>query len=221
MAVERLTRALWRDEPAADPMLSDGPHGGAEGNSRLTAATGAVLFVVIAVEGVTLLQLRQLVSVHVFVGVLLVPLVLLKTATTGYRFGHYYTGDRAYTRKGAPPLILRVTGPLVVLSTLLLFGTGLALLPLGRVGGHDLRGIHQKAFIVWIALMGVHVVGHLQETVRLSAADWRRRGGAPPVDGARARAVALGVTLMVGLVLAIVSLGWVGDWSSVARFGHG
>ena len=33
--------------------------------------------------------MHQLISWHVFLGMLLVPLVLLKTASTMYRFGHY------------------------------------------------------------------------------------------------------------------------------------
>ena len=61
--------------------------GSAEGNERLTAATAAVLVVLLAVEGVTILFLRPLLSVHVFVGMLLVPPVALKLGSTAYRFG--------------------------------------------------------------------------------------------------------------------------------------
>src|SRR5271166_6534802 len=109
-----------------------GGGGGVAGNSRLTATTGAVLFVIVAVEGATLLQIHQLITVHVFVGMLLVPLVLLKVASTGYRFTRYYTGAPAYTRKGPPHPILRGDAPLVVLATLALLGTGIALIALGR-----------------------------------------------------------------------------------------
>ena len=66
-----------------------GPGGGVEGNERLTGLAGAALFVILAAEGLTLLQMHQLISWHVFLGMLLVPLVLLKTASTMYRFGHY------------------------------------------------------------------------------------------------------------------------------------
>ena len=64
--------------------------GGPEGNRRLTATTGAVLLVLLAAEGATLIAIRPLLSVHIFLGVLLIPPVALKLASTGYRFARYY-----------------------------------------------------------------------------------------------------------------------------------
>src|ERR1700732_2072603 len=51
---------------------------GAAGNARLTAANAAVLLVLLAAEGVTILRVHQLLSPHVFIGVGLIPPVLLK-----------------------------------------------------------------------------------------------------------------------------------------------
>jgi hypothetical protein len=214
-----------RPSRVADPSLAAGPGGGAEGNSRLTGGAGAALFVILAVEGVTLLQIHQLITLHVFLGLLLVPLVLLKTATTGYRFARYYIGDHTYSKKGPPPLVLRVTGPLVVLSSLLLLGTGLLLIALGRNVGHQYLWLHQATFFVWAALIAVHVLGHLQETVTLTTADWRERPGRGAVEhrvaGARARLSLLVVTLAVGLVLGTASISWVGAWHHFHHLGHG
>jgi len=64
--------------------------GGTDGNERLTATTAVVLIVLLAVEGATLLALRLLLPVHVFVGMLLIPPIALKMASTGYRFMRYY-----------------------------------------------------------------------------------------------------------------------------------
>ena len=116
-----------------DPSAS-GDAVGPVGNALLTGTTGAALVVVLAVEGVTLLQIHQLISWHVFVGMVLVPLVLLKTASTMYRFGHYYRGDPPYAEKGPPHPLLRVTGPLLVVSTLALLGTGVRGASLGTCG---------------------------------------------------------------------------------------
>ena len=69
----------------------------------------------------TIPQLRQFVSVHLFVGMLLIGPVALKMASTGYRFLRYYTGNVAYRRKGPPELVLRLIGPIVVLSTVAVF----------------------------------------------------------------------------------------------------
>jgi hypothetical protein len=198
---------------------------GVEGNARLTGVTGVALFLIIAIEGVTVLQIKQLISVHVFIGMLLVPLVLLKTGTTGYRATRYYFGEPGYTDKGAPHSILRITGPLLVLSSLALLGTGIALVALGRSVGHQYLVLHQVTFIIWIALLGIHLLGHYRETLTLAGADWQERdyrGEAEHrVAGARARLSLLVVTIAVGLVLGIASLSWVGTWHHFVHFGNG
>jgi hypothetical protein len=220
-------RLVTAERPMAQPDASApvGSGGGVEGNARLTGGAGAALFVILAVEGVTILQIKQLISVHVFVGMLLVPLVLLKTATTSYRAGHYYRGDPSYRRKGPPLPILRFTGPLVVLSSLALLGTGIALIALGRNVGHQYLWLHQATFFVWAALIVVHVLGHLRETATLTAADWQERNWSGAAEhrlaGARARLSLLVVTLAVGTVLGIASLAWIGTWHHIGHFGRG
>ena len=90
---------------------------GVEGNARLTGSVAAVLLVLLAVEGVTIVEVGTLLRVHVFVGMLLVPPVLLKSASTSYRLFRYYTGSAPYVRRGPPPLLLRLLGPAVVVLT--------------------------------------------------------------------------------------------------------
>jgi hypothetical protein len=140
--------------------------GGTEGNERLTVQTGAVLLLGLAVLGVTIVRIGQLTWLHLFLGLLLVGPVLLKMASTGYRFTRYYTGDPAYVRKGPPPLPLRVLGPLVVLSTLAVFATGVVLLLLGPSSRSTWLLLHKVAFFVWLAAMALHVLGHLPELRR-------------------------------------------------------
>jgi hypothetical protein len=220
-------RLVTAERPTTPPDPSEpmGPGGGVEGNARLTGGAGAALFVILAVEAVTVLQIKQLISVHVFVGMLLVPLVLLKTGTTGYRFAHYYAGDPSYRRKGPPHPILRFTGPLLVLFSLVLLGSGIALIALGRNVGHQYLWLHQATFFVWAALIVIHTLGHLRETATLTAADWQERNLSGAVEhrvaGARARLSLLVVTLAVGTVLAIASLAWIGTWHHIGHFGHG
>src|SRR6476660_5162940 len=108
--------------------------GGTEGNARLTGLTGLVLLVLLAVEGVSILAIRPLLSVHVFVGLLLIPPVALKLAATGYRLMRYYTRAAGYVRQGPPLLLMRMlVAPGLVAATLVVFATGVALL----VGGPD------------------------------------------------------------------------------------
>src|SRR5206468_2516773 len=56
---------------------------GVAANARLTASNAAVLLVLLAAEGVTILRVRALLTPHVFIGMVLVPPVLLKVASTG------------------------------------------------------------------------------------------------------------------------------------------
>ena len=110
--------------------------GGSAGNEQLTAVVAGVLLLLFAIEGATLLRLESLLTVHAFVGMLLIPVVALKLASTGWRMLRYYGRSDEYVRLGPPPLLLRtLVAPVLVLSTLVLFATGVALLVLGQTEG--------------------------------------------------------------------------------------
>jgi hypothetical protein len=192
-------------QAAARPLVRTG---GSEGNRRLTAATAAILLVLLAAEGVTLLAIRPLVSAHVFIGMLLVPLVGLKLASTGYRVARYYTGHRTYRAEGPPHPLLRLLGPVVVLSTVALFGSGVTLVVLGPQGGIVL-GLHKASFVVWVAAMSAHVLAHLFRVPRLAAADWRREEA---LAGSSLRRWLLAGSLVAGLVLAVATVHLAGPW---------
>ncbi len=100
---------------------------GVVGNERLTALTGTVLLAGFAVEGLTVLAIHRLLTLHFFLGMLLIGPVLLKIGTTGYRFVRYYTGAAPYVRKGPPAPLMRLLGPFVILTSLAVLGTGVLL----------------------------------------------------------------------------------------------
>jgi len=183
-----------------------------EGNARLTGSLGAILFVLLAVEGVTILSVRSLLSIHAFVGVLVGAFALAKLGSVGYRFARYYAGDPEYSRKGPPHPILRLAGPFVVVLTVALVGTGVASLAAGRDVGW-LRDLHRVSFVLWFAAMTVHVVGHLLDTPRLAAADYVGEEH-DAVPSRRLRLTALVVTLVTGVVLgvAVLGSGWLDGW---------
>ena len=182
--------------------------GGSEGNRRLTGAAAAVLLVLLAAEGATLIAIRPLVSAHVFLGMLLLPLVGLKLASTGYRFVRYYTGHRAYRGDGPPHPLLRLLGPVVVLATVALFASGVALVVLGPQGGAVL-GLHKASFVVWLAAMSAHVLAHVLRVPRLAAADWRED---EPLPGSSLRRWLLAGSLVAGLILAVATVHLAGPW---------
>jgi hypothetical protein len=119
-----------------------------DGNERLTSSAGLVLLVLLLVETLTTLALRTYLNVHVFLGLLLLPPVALKLATTGWRFARYYLRSKPYLRAGPPRMLLRMLAPLLVASTLALFGTGVAMIVVGHRGG-QLRTLHTFSFIAW------------------------------------------------------------------------
>lgn len=175
-----------------DAHPAETPAPGVEGNRRLTAALGAVLLVLLAVEGGTIPFLGQLEVVHVVVGLVLIPIVLLKLGTTFYRFARYYTADRDYRRAGPPHPVMRVAGPFVVVTTVALFASGVVLAIVGR-HSHTVYTIHKASFIAWFVAMTVHVLGHVWSTPSVAARDW---SAAQRMPGSRVRQLTLvGITL--------------------------
>src|SRR5579864_2677860 len=99
-----------------------------DGNERLTAIVGLAVIVLTVIELATLLLgLHQFLSLHVFVGLVLIPPIVLKLGSTGWRFTRYYTGIAAYRAKGTPQFAMRLLAPLLVAATVFLFGSGVAM----------------------------------------------------------------------------------------------
>jgi hypothetical protein len=208
-------RFVHIDQRPASPVVprrtarSADAKGGTEGNSRLTGATAVVLLVLLAVEGLTLLSLQTFLSWHIFIGMLLVPIVGLKLASTGYRFVRYYAGHDDYLRIGPPPILLRLLGPIVVVSTVALFATGVTLAAIGPGRGLVL-GLHKASFIIWLAAMSLHVLAHFFRLPGLVAPDVR---GGQGVGGSRLRLAAVSAAIVAGAIVAVASLPLIAPWT--------
>jgi hypothetical protein len=186
--------------------------GGTAGNELLTTATGAALVVLLAVLGVTILRVGQLLWLHLFLGMLLIGPLALKLASTGYRFVRYYSGNDAYRRKGPPALLPRVLGPGVVLSTVIVFATGVALLFAGPSSRGELLPIHKITFFVWLAFIGLHVLLHLPSILPALRSDYGRGRLTSDVTGRSGRMLALGGALVAGAVLAVLVIPEFAAW---------
>jgi len=209
-----LTR-LW-GKPSATQ--DDGAEG-ADGNARLTGAVGLVLLVVLFVEGITILEVRQLITLHIFVGLLLIPPTALKLGSTVYRFIRYYRHSPSYRRHGPPPPLLRWTAPLLVIFTGAVLLTGVALLVLGPERPRLVLGAHKASFVIWFALMSLHVLGHLKDAIVLSRRDWWRRAdrtrpGRETPRGKGQRGGLVLVSLVAGFALALALLPAAKPWTS-------
>jgi hypothetical protein len=190
--------------------------GGVAGNERLTALTGVVLLVGFAIEGVTILRIGRLLTLHVFLGLLLIGPVVLKICSTVYRIARYYTHAGPYVRRGPPPLPLRLLGPFVIATSLAVLGTGVMLAVAGPGNGPWLF-LHKASFILWIGFMAIHVLAHLVRLPRiLLSRDGGRRLRLP---GGAARWLLVAASLACGLVIALLAVHLAGPWEAL-RFRH-
>jgi hypothetical protein len=215
--------------------------GGTEGNERLTVVTGALLIVLLAALGVTIVFIGQLIWEHLFLGLLLIGPVALKLASTGYRFVRYYTADPPYRRKGPPAPALRMLGPVLVGLTVIVFATGVALLVIGP--GSSSRDalvlLHKASFILWIVVTAIHVLAHLPELVRFNRVSRQARteisalraqipgfGGPadPPlterIPGGGGRWASILAAMVLGLALAGAFIPQFGTWTAPNAVHH-
>lgn len=224
--VDALVATAIGEAHRSDPI---GPRtGGPAGNARLTAWLGVSLLLLFLAEGFTLISMHQLINVHVLVGGVLIPLTVAKTATTGWRIVRYYLGSREYAEAGPPPLLLRILGPLVILTAVAVLGTGLALIAVGTdasfqpmfgVAGFQVAPLtlHQAAFIAWLAITALHVLARTVPAVKLMSGRLDRG----PIPGMAMRGVALlvaaGISVGCGVAVLHYSGAWTHQWAQSDR----
>ncbi len=85
---------------------------------------------------------------------------------------------------------MRLTAPIVVVSTVVVFATGVVLMIVGPGDREPSLLLHKASFVVWLGFTAVHVLGHLPELIRsLRAAgpdgELRDRRPVPPAAGSR------------------------------------
>jgi hypothetical protein len=216
---------LGVEERPATPVRTRLLGGGTDGNERLTSLVAAVLLVLLAVLGATIVRIGPLLSVHMFVGMLLIGPLAAKLASTGYRFVRYYTHDAAYVRKGPPPIALRLLAPVVVASTIVVFASGVVLLLAGPSSRDTWFPIHKLSFFAWLAVTAIHVLVHLPAVARSLSAEYRAAGvGAARfgggLNGQVGRGLSLAGAVVLGSVLAVLAIGQFSPWLSSQQLHH-
>jgi hypothetical protein len=143
-----------------------------ERNKRLTATSATVLFVLIIAELVITANLVELISYHIFVGILIAGPLVVKMCSTGYRFFRYYTKSPDFVKAGPPNILLRLLAPFLVFITVLVMISGFGLL----VSGHAHEGlflkIHAVSVALWLPLLTVHIYAYIRKAAGLIANDW-------------------------------------------------
>jgi len=170
-------------------------------NERLTALTGGVLFVLLGLIGITVLSVKSLLPQHFLLGFVLIPPLALKMASTGYRFARYYLGDPAYRQAGPPRLFLRLLAPVVVITTVGLFITGLELWAFGLRFGSIWVAAHKAMFVVWLPVTAVHILAYSNKTTEAVGQEF----SSPVANAFTRRSLVVG-SLVAGAVLAAASL---------------
>jgi hypothetical protein len=208
-ATARHARSLGATGAARDSVTSGrsglrSRSGGTEGNEILTSAAAAVLTLLLVAEGITIVHMQGLLSAHMFIGLVLIPPVLLKLGSTGYRMLSYYAGSRSYRRKGPPALPLRLIAPVLAGSIIAVLASGVLLLAAGHKSS-GLLTVHKASFIVFGGALAVHFLAYLPRVAHSLRTDWRaaRRRAVPGV-GARAMLVAGAVGGGAALALALL-----------------
>ena len=198
------------DEAGGRPSTR-GADPGVVGNERLTAVAGAALVVPIAVEIATMPALRALMAAHIYIGVLIVGPLAVKLGSTGWRFLRYYIGTPAFVRRGPPAFGLRLLAPLLVATTVVLFGSGLGLLITGPARPGIFLGLHALSAVIWFPMIAIHVVAYIWRVPRLVADDWRRH----PATAAVGRGLRIGVNIgasLAGAGAAILAIPAATTW---------
>jgi hypothetical protein len=171
-----------------------------ERNRRMTTETGLLLVPLLLLAGATGLATHGgQPLLHLAVGLILVPPLVLKLATAGYRFARYHLGDAGYVAAGPPAPGLRPIAPPLVLAVLVLMISGLALWLEPSTGPVRVwQAVHKLSFLVFGACVGVPVLIHLLRTPRL---DLERR-----LPGGVLRALYRAASVVLGLALAAAGL---------------
>jgi hypothetical protein len=197
------------DEAVTDRRAAVAGQADPAGNERLTAITGTVLLVLFGAEVVTTLLMGSLFGLHFFLGMLLIGPVCLKIGSTVWRFGRYYLGSKPYVRRGPPPMPQRIMGPLLVLTSAGVLGTGVML----AVTGPDLawQKLHQRLFYLWLIVVIVHVIHYVPKLPALLASHPAERALRA---ASRARWLLLGVSVIGGIILAVLTYHLRARWGS-------
>ncbi|HXS63430.1 MAG TPA: hypothetical protein VN767_11175 [Streptosporangiaceae bacterium] len=181
--------------------------------------TGAVLLVLLAVEGLTILSVHQLLTWHFFFGMLLIGPVLLKIGSTCYRFARYYTGSEPYVRKGPPAILLRLLGPVVLATSVGVIGSGVALAIVGP-GPSLWIFAHKAFFVLWFGAMSIHVLWYAPRLPRLLRSDSPHLSRArTTLAGAGQRWLLLVIALLAGMAIAVATYHLAGSWAGFASSG--
>ena len=114
---------------------------------------------------------------------------------------------------------MRLLAPLLVAATAVLFASGVAM---GMLHGQALlvaRRLHGPASVVWIVVVGLHVLVYLKRALISSSEDLARSSRAS-VRGASARVYLLATAVVSGVVIGLATVPAQHHWVNLPRGHH-
>ena len=164
-----------------------------------------------------MLGLQQTLTVHIAVGVALIPIALVKLASTGWRMIRYYTRSAAYRAEGPPRAFLRGIAPLVVGATVALLGSGVGLVVAGP-HSQFFRAVHSASFALFLVVVGAHAAAHLPKLRRFAFAT---RASGRRAQGHALRRAVVACALVLGGGVAVAAAQNAGPWVNAIQHGVG
>ena len=179
------------------------------------------------------MRIGRLLTLHVFLGMLLLGPVALEAGSVGAGSSATTRGASRTGAKGRQCSLLRLIGPVIMLLTACVFCSGIMLAVAGPGDGN--RGplwltVHRIGFIAWAFFITIHVLAYVWRLPRLLAAE--ARGAAMPqgdtdghaaagrharramevLGGRGTRLALLTASLLAGLVIALLTVHLAGNW---------
>ncbi len=185
------------------------------GVSRSAAIFGALLLLLILAELATIPLIAKTIGWHIAIGLVILPALLIKIGVNSYRAIAYYRQSPAFVEAGAPWLPLRLLSLPFIVTTLIVFGSGVEM----TFGGPTsfsltfLDAAHILFSIIWLLLFGFHVVAYANRSFRSAGRDLAatpRRGVEP--GRARLRTLVTLFAIVSGILLATQFQGPIKRW---------
>lgn len=149
--------------------------------------------------------LRQ---VHFAVGFAIIPLLLVKLGSTGWRAANYYLRREPYRSDGPPQLLPRLLAPLLAVSAVFATVTGVVLWVIGQRRG-AWATLHTDSVIILAVFLAVHTLTYTERAVRASS------GSIAAAEVTREERIMLW-TLAIALVAAVLAIGVEPPWHDLS-----
>jgi hypothetical protein len=153
-------------------LLEDGPHPGRTpqviGNLILTSHAGLIILFALVLLYLSGLAFTPLRPVHFALGFALIPILVVKLASTAWRAIGYYLHRDAYRAAGPPWLLPRVIALPLAAAAVLATISGVVLWSQGTDHG-TWAAIHTDSVIALGVIVLVHLAVYLRKALRASA----------------------------------------------------